>query len=420
MTPPPDTTTQGPDPYGRILSNTRDLLPTLEGRTTETERLRKLPKETVADLKAANLFSCFTPKYYGGFELDWAYLSDITKTLGTACGSSSWIVTASAAHNILLGRFPKEAQDDVYGKGSEIIVAMALAGHGEIKKDGDGYRINGRWKFASGIDHADWVVVGVKTDDTGPNGLPQFLWVLVDPQQIEIYDTWRSIGLRGTGSNDVEAKNVEIPAHYILASDECDRANPPGSELHDGYIYKVQYFQYFRSCLIGPILGVTTGALQAYVEQTRKRTGKVTGEGITSQIPVQVKLSESAAELRAAELIAKHIKDTLVDFGQRSILVLPGANRVALNRDLTYMARLCVQSVQRLTGMMGASGLDEANPVQRHFGDLRAMAAHGGLQWERYMAPYGQWVFGEQSGDPEIDRAMGEPAMEDFFLAPLP
>ena len=402
--------------YTRILGEIHDLLPDLTARATRTEELRKLPDETVSDLKTANLFSCFSPKHYGGLELDWAHIADFTMTLGTACGSSSWIVTASAAHNMLLGRFPEKAQDDVYSKGPEIIVSMALAGEGQLVRKGNNYILHGRWQFASGIDHADWVIVGVKTEEMDPSGRNRFYWILVDSHKVTIHDTWRAIGLRGTGSNDIEVTNLSIPEHHVLASDECDQALPPGAALHSSYIYRVEYFHYFRACLIGPILGVTRGALQAYVHQTRGRIGRIASERVVDQLPVQVKISESAAELRAAELLGRYLRDTLADRGRQGTLRLSAVDRVALNRDLPHMARLCNQSVDRLAGMMGASGIGESNSVHRLRGDLTAMSAHGAMQWERYLAPYGQWVFGVPSGDPVIDREPGEPGMEDFFL----
>jgi len=404
------------DSYTRILGAAHDLLPDLTARATRTEELRKLPDETVNDLKTANLFSCFSPKHYGGLELDWAHLADFTKTLGTACGSVSWIVTASAAHNILLGRFPKKSQDDVYSKGSEIIISMALAGEGQLVRKAENYILHGRWQFASGIDHADWVIVGVKTEEIDRSGRNRFYWVLVESNKVTIHDTWRAIGLRGTGSNDIEVTNLSIPEHHVFPSDECDQAHPPGAALHPSYIYRVEYFHYFRASLIGPILGVTRGALEAYVQQTRGRIGKIGSERVVDQLPVQVKISESAAELRTAELLGRYMRDTLADRGRQGAVSLSAVDRVALNRDLPHMARLCNQSVDRLARMMGASGIEESNSVHRLRGDLTAMSAHGAMQWERYLAPYGQWVFGVPSGDPEIDKEPGEPGMEDFFL----
>ena len=399
-----------------LVQTARNLIPALKDRAAGAAELRDLHPETIADLRHANLFSAFSPARYGGLELPWSTLADLTKTLASACGSTAWIVTASAAHTILLGRFAQDAQDDIFANGPEIVISMALAGRGELTPMKDSYRLKGRWQFTSGISHADWLIVGVKTEQTDPNGRPKFYWVAVEQKKVRIHDTWQAVGLRGTGSHDVEADNLIIPAHHAMLSNACDQANPPGAALHSSDVYRVEYFPYFRACLIGPILGVANGALSSYVEQTRSRVGKVGGESVTEQIPVQVKLSESAAEIRAAELIGRHLVDTLADRARNGVLVLPAVDRVSQGRDLAFMARLGVQAVDRLAGMMGASGLGQDNPVQRFYGDIRAMAAHGALQWEQSLSPYGKWVFGVPSGDPEIDRGRGESDFEDFFL----
>ena len=411
----PDIELYQEEAFQHVLSAARDLLPVLKDRAANAAERRDLPTETLADLKAAKLFSAFAPRHYGGLELPWPKLSELTKTLASACGSTSWIVTASTAHTILLSRFTQEAQDDIFARGPEIVVSMTLAGNGELPSVEGGYRLKGRWQFASGITHADWLIVGVRTEEKDPNGRPKFFWVVVEKSQIFIHDTWQAVGLRGTGSHDVEADDIFIPTHHAMLSDVCDQANPPGAALHAGDIYRVEYFPYFRGCLIGPILGVANGALASYVEQTQSRIGKVGGESVTEQVPVQVKLSESAAEIRAAELIGRHLVDTLADRACTGVLVLPGEDRVSQGRDLAFMARLGVRAIDRLAGMMGASGLSQNNPVQRFGNDIRAMASHGALQWEQSLSPYGKWVLGVPSGDPEIDRSKGDPESEDFF-----
>ena len=143
-----------------LVREARKLVPVLRERAQATDELRTLPDETVADLKAAGIHKIFTPRRYGGFEMDWGAHVDVSRELGRGCGSTSWVASVVMSHTWILGRFPARAQEEFWPDRPDTIIATAFAGGGTMEPVDGGFVLNGQWRFASGVDHANCAVVG--------------------------------------------------------------------------------------------------------------------------------------------------------------------------------------------------------------------------------------------------------------------
>ena len=387
----------------------RNLIPVLRERALATEENRTLLPETIADLKAAGIHKIFTPKRYGGFEMDWGAHVDITKELGRGCGSTSWVASVVYCHTWLLARFPPDCQEEFWPTHPDAIIGTAFAGGGSMTETKGGYILNGQWKFSSGINHSDCAIVAAKVgkiDDDPHSGRTQvFRMAMLLPSEYEIVDVWHSEGLRGTGSNDIKVVDQFVPAHRTILTEEATGMKPPGAVLHDSYIYDVEFSPYFFTLVAGPMLGTALGALEQYCELTKKRVGQMFKESISQQVPVQIRVGESAAEIQAATLLVNNISDYLHEEGKAG-RALPGTTLMTIRRDLAHASRQCLSAVTRLSGMMGVSAQTGNNPVQRHFRDCRTMSTHGGLQWDASMGPVGKRLLSLQTGDPKIDDAI--------------
>jgi flavin reductase (DIM6/NTAB) family NADH-FMN oxidoreductase RutF len=219
----------------QVLASVKEMLPAVRSRANAAEVERSVSPETIADLKAAGLFKLFQPERYGGYAMDWGIQVEIARSLGSACGSTAWLLTVLSTHSAMVGRFALEAQDDVWGGDPEALIATGSArvGGGATPVEG-GYMLDGAWRFSSGIDFSEWVMVAAPVagvDAPPPAGLRQFLIPAAD---YEVIDDWHVSGLRGSGSKQVKiAEPLFIPEHRTLGFLELLGVNPPGAEVND-------------------------------------------------------------------------------------------------------------------------------------------------------------------------------------------
>jgi len=388
-----------------ITKAASDLIPKLRERAQEAEDLRTMPDETLQEMKDAGIHKMFTPKRYGGFEMDWGTQVDVARELGKGCASASWMSSVVMSHSWNLGRFPAEAQEEFWPSCPDAIIATAFAGGGEMKETEGGYILNGLWRFASGVDHSDCsIVAGQYKNANSKSGTGlDYRMALIMPDQYEIVDTWHAEGLKGTGSKDIKVVDAFVPEHRTVKSLELGGKNPPGSELHDSYIYRVEMGMYFNTLLSGPILGATHGVMLEYLEQTRSRFGSMFGEKVSEQAPVQQKIGESYEELRTSDLIIDNLCNFLHEKGQAGESI-KGDDRLKIRRETAMAVQLCMKSGTRLSSMMGVTAQTGRNAAQRHFRDLRTMSTHGAVHWDNATTPTGRYLLGIETGDPLIDK----------------
>lgn len=381
-----------------LVAAARALIPSLRERANEAEDLRRLPDSTLADLKAAGLHKVYMPRRFGGWEMDWGAHMEVSREVSQACGSAGWITGLVFSHVMWMARFGADAQEEFFARNSEPVVATGSAGRGTLEKDGEAYVLTGRWGFMSGIDHANGAMVTATLGDE--RIFTHF--ALLYPEDWTSEDNWQAEGLRGTGSHHVKVEGARIPAHRLIPRDEMLNPNPPGSALHDSYIYKVRTGAYQKSWFSGILLGTAMGALQEYAANTRDRKGALFGESIVDQVPVQVRVGEAAAQIHAANLIFTEFCAMLHDRGVSGKDII-GEDLLSSKRDVTYASRLCLKATEALSGMMGVSAQTGRNPVQRHHRDCRTVSTHIELQWDHAMAPTGKYLFTVPTGDPLID-----------------
>ncbi|MFP6733086.1 MAG: acyl-CoA dehydrogenase family protein [Rhodospirillales bacterium] len=200
-----------------VVERAERLAPALLSRAAAAEKARRIPDNTIADMMDAGIFRIHQPKKVGGYEFDYGPAQfAVAKALGKGCGSSAWVGVLIACHNWLLGMYPPEAQDDVWGASPDTIVGTAFAAsNSEVRAVDGGHQLSGRWQFASGIDHCAWAILGSPVmKESGP---PDIRWFLVPLADYRVEDTWYAAGLRATGSNDVVVDDVFVPAHRSVS-----------------------------------------------------------------------------------------------------------------------------------------------------------------------------------------------------------
>jgi 3-hydroxy-9,10-secoandrosta-1,3,5(10)-triene-9,17-dione monooxygenase len=278
------------------------------------------------------------------------------------------------------------------------VLGTGSAGTSDVQAEGADFRVSGRWSFVSGINHAGGAMVAARCGGQGP--ISHF--VLLLPEDYRVVDAWHAEGLRGTGSHDIVVEQRLVPARRVLTMAQFASMNPPGAAIAESYVHRMRPAPYQKSWFMGPLLGTARGALEAYCAQTRARAGRLFGESVPQQVPVQVRAGEALANVEAAELVFRNVIRLLQEHGA-SGTDITGDALLCIKRSVTFGSRLCAATTDTLAAMMGISGNMVSNPVQRLYRDCRTIATHIELNWDHSMAPTGKRLLGVPTGDPLID-----------------
>ena len=369
-----------------LLRRAAALVPVLARRAADTERLRRIPDETVNDLIASGLIRIGNPRRYGGLDVDLDVAHEVAWELGRGCGSAAWCYSLWAVHNWWLGHFPAEAQAEFFADGPDVLASTGLnpaGGRGEAVPGG--YKVSGRWSFSSGSHAARWAMVSIPGAEPG-----SMLWLLVPRADYEIHDTWFASGMRGTGSNDVAIHDAFVPAHRALDPGRAGDVDFTGWTLHERLSYRVPLRCLTGWDLVAPLVGIAQGA----VDETAARLRGTSGPGRTADsVAMQLRLAEAAAEVDAARALHRHDIAEMLDKAAREV-EFTALDRARYRRDKAFVARLCVQAVNRLFEASGARGVLDSEPIQRFHRDAHGASHHAAMTWDPVAEQYGRAALG--------------------------
>jgi 3-hydroxy-9,10-secoandrosta-1,3,5(10)-triene-9,17-dione monooxygenase len=379
--------------FDELRAAAEALVPVLRERAPHAEELRRLPDETIADLHRTGLFRILQPGRVGGSELPFRSIVELVAVIGRGCGSTAWVLANLAAHHWLLGMWPQEAQDEIWGESPDNLIGSALIfPRGRAKRVEGGYRLTGRWPYSSGIDAAAWNLFGAIVHDE-ESGISEPRIFLSPASDYTIIDTWHVMGLAGTGSKDVVAQDAFVPEYRSVAVEQITGGPNQGSRVNQSVLYQLPAVSLFAFCIAGVSLGIAQGAIEYFSETTRTRLSNYTGRNLADFNTLQVHLAEAAAITDAAHAVM------LSDCNEAERIVADGGvpsleQRARYRRDGAYAATLCTRAVDVLFTASGGGAIYARNPLQRAFRDVHAANAHYTLNWDINGAMYGRVALG--------------------------
>ncbi|MEJ3750165.1 3-hydroxy-9,10-secoandrosta-1,3,5(10)-triene-9,17-dione monooxygenase oxygenase subunit [Actinomycetes bacterium KLBMP 9797] len=382
-----------------VLDSVRDLLPVLRERAQEAEDRRALPAETIKSLSEIGFFRLLQPARFGGYEAHPLSFLRAVRMLASACGSTGWVSSVIGVHNWQLGLFPDQAQQDVWGEDPGTRMSSSYAPTGKVEVVDGGYRLTGRWSFSSGCDHATWVLLGGIAPDPAMPGGADFRTFLLPRDDYAIDDVWDTVGLRGTGSNDIVVDGAFVPAHRSLSFTDTARCVCPGQEQNPAPLYRIPYGSLFSYAITTPIIGMATGAYEAHVAYTRERVrASYVGVKAAEDPHAQVRVAEAASDLDSAWLALERDMTELMSLaagGER----LPMRLRLRVRRDQVLGTAQAIRAVDRLFENSGGRALRTGTPIQRFWRDAHAGRVHAINDPERALTMFGKGEFGLQITD---------------------
>jgi 3-hydroxy-9,10-secoandrosta-1,3,5(10)-triene-9,17-dione monooxygenase len=357
---------------GEVIERARGIAAAVAPQAERAEKLRRLPPENVAAIMQSGLMPMMRPARFGGFGGDWLDLLNACVEVGRACGSTSWCLSFLLHHQWIFAYFPDAAQKRVFEAAPDPKFVVSFAPSGTVKPAPGGWELSGEWPWGSGGDHCDWAMVGALVP--GAEGEPpEARMFLLLPGQFRMRDVWHSVGLKGSGTNNIVVDPVFVPAELTLNISEAREGTAPGCSLEDGVIFRSPLSAQAWVGIVSPLLGVAHGACDNFIGYTRTKTSTF-GAKSADLAPLQVAIGESLAELDAAVALAVRINEGL--FAEQPVTL---EHRVRYRRNATLAARLALSAVDRLFDLAGAQGLTELSALQRHWRDAHAIAHHYAL-----------------------------------------
>jgi 3-hydroxy-9,10-secoandrosta-1,3,5(10)-triene-9,17-dione monooxygenase len=377
-----------------LIARARALVPVLAERAAQTERERVVPKESIAELQATGLFRVLQPKRWGGYEAGLEVANDIQMILAEGCMSTAWVYAVLAVEPFLIALFDDRTAQDVWGTDRSVLICGTSAGGPGNKAtpvDG-GFRLSGRWRFASGCDHTDWTFLGGCHVAEAEGGGTE--WRMLLPRSdYQIVDTWYVAGLRGTGSRDIVVEDVFIPAHRAIKQSDLFLCRGPGQAVNTGPLYRIPFGQVFAMSVSTLMVGGLQGMLDAYLAYGRKRIAR--GIGPTVQDPVaQLLCAEAAVTIEECKLAFNRNIAALVDYAERG-KTPPLQDRMRFKFQVSYAVERMSLLAARIFKAAGASGIYvESSPFGRFLADINVGRQHVNNQFEPAGRNWGRVMLG--------------------------
>ncbi|HTR60902.1 MAG TPA: flavin-dependent monooxygenase [Candidatus Binataceae bacterium] len=381
-----------------LLASARDMIPVLAERAAQAEKQRFLPAETIADFKRANFFRAIQPKRYGGYELDPQVFFDLQMTIAQGCMSSGWIYGVVGVHNWQLGLFDPQAQEDVWGKDSSVLIASSYMPRGQVERVDGGFRFSGRWSFSSGCDHGDWYFLGGIVPAANGAGPPDYRTFLVPRKDVTINDNWHTWGLKGTGSKEVVIESAFVPEHRTHRAIDGFTGMSPGLAINTSPLYKIPFGQIFVRAVSTASIGALEGALNVFRKYGSTRVSTNDMSRTAEDPSAGLAAAEAAVAIDDMKLeLHRNFASMMATLGRGEALDVN--DRIHWRYQSAAVAQRCCDHIDRLFHACGGQGVYTDHPIGRFMNDIHAARLHYANNADKFARNYGGVLLGLGNSD---------------------
>jgi alkylation response protein AidB-like acyl-CoA dehydrogenase len=349
-----------------VLDAVTALAPEISARAPEIERERRVPPDLLERLRQAGCFDLLLPESHGGLGADLVDTMRVLDALARADGSVGWTVMIGTASWIDLAGLPRASFDEIVADPGDRITAGAINPSGSIEPVGHGYRVSGRWGFASGCNHARWLFGNCLEGFV--DGEPQLRIVVVDPTEAVIEDTWHVVGLCGTGSHHFRIDDVVVPAERTVTPMHVD-------PCIDAPIVRVSPVALFSTLVASVALGIAQGALDEVIALSKDKVPLFASGSLDADPTFRIDLARAATEVEAARAQMLEIASSLWESGRDDTPLTLDA-RARTRASAVHASERAAAAVDAAYRSGGGSALYLASPLQRRLRDIHALTQH--------------------------------------------
>jgi alkylation response protein AidB-like acyl-CoA dehydrogenase len=347
-----------------LLATAKALAPSIAARAEEIDAARRLPADLANTLAQAGLFRMALPTDYGGLEMAPARMIEVIEVMGNAHGSVGWCIMIGATTAINAAYLPDHHARTIWADPT-IITGGVFAPKGKAVREGDHYRVSGRWNWGSGSANCAWLVGGALTLG---DGAPQARMMWFERDQVELIDTWHAMGMKGTGSGDLVVTDVLIPAdRSVSLSNDKARIERP--------LYAFPAFGLLAISIAAVALGNARGAIDDLVALAGGKVPTGARRPLAERASTQVEVAKAEGLLRAARTYLLDSAEIAYEGANRTG-ALTLEDRANLRIAATHGVHTCAKITRMMYELGGGTSVYETCPLQRRFRDAHVATQH--------------------------------------------
>lgn len=374
-----------------MLEHIQALQGLLRANAERARNERRVPAENIEALQSAGFFLALQPGRWGGHELDPQDFFRMQIEIAQCCMSTAWASGIIAVHAFQIALMDHKAQQDVWGENIHTRVSSAYAPMGKVEPVEGGFRFSGRWSWSSGCDHCTWALLGgILPDGT-------YRTFLVPRSDYRIEDTWYSMGLQGTGSNDIVVESAFVPDYRTHKQSDGFNGTNPGVDQSSAPLYHLPWAQLFIRVVSTPAIGAARDALSLYTEMVKgKASGDVTK--LAQDSTTQMRIAEARNSLEEMTTILMANFDAMMA-AVRAGQSIPLADRVLYRYQASLVIEKSIAVVDSLFSSAGGSSVFQGSAIQQRFLDIHTARAHVANNPTAFARNLGAVVLGHPNTD---------------------
>ncbi|MGG4773301.1 acyl-CoA dehydrogenase [Paenalcaligenes sp. Me52] len=386
-----------------VVERIHQIGPFLREQAIIADRNRLLPTETVAALEETGAWRISALKRYGGFEGGASMLLEVARTVGYYDPAAAWCVVISNGSVMLTNRFGDAVLDEVFANGPIRSASIFAQPQGTATPEGDGWKIQGKWPFASNSNHSEWAlgILFIKDENGMDHQPPKVGFVLMRRDEFEIHDTWFTIGMRGSGSNTMIAENLWVPKDRVITF-EALMGDVPEKDPHATFGRRLTPHLTMSTTIQAPSLGAAYAALDFTRGVANKRGitythySKQTDSGAFVQ-----NLGAASAQIDGARMLLERTA-AAVDAAASGFVPMPLEERARQRGGIGHAGHELVDAVNELCWLHGTASFAENSVLGRMWRDINTGTRHASIT-----APMGYELHGNAlTGTPYISNKL--------------
>lgn len=375
----------------KMLADIQALQPMLRANADRCREERRVPAENIEALKEAGFFLALQPEAWGGYELYPQDFFRMQMAIAEACMSTAWASGIVSVHSFQIALMDKRAQQDVWGEDIHTRVSSSYAPMGKVEEVEGGFKFSGRWGWSSGCDHCSWVLLGgILPDGT-------YRTFLLPNSDYRIEDTWNSMGLQGTGSNDIVVEDAFVPDYRTHKQSDGFLGTNPGIDDDSSLLYHLPWAQLFIRVVSTPAIGAARDALNLYRDMvTKKASGDITK--LSGDVGTQMRIAEATNGIDEMVTVLMRNFDSMITL-LREGQEIPLEDRILYRYQASLVIEKSMAVVDSLFSSAGGSSVFQGSDIQQRFLDIHTARAHVANNPTSFARNLGAVSLGADNGD---------------------